>query len=67
MQDDPLRGREIIYEYFPYGQYVRVSAMDAKTLTEVRVLCSRYSTETVMQNNARRRLAYVLRKKGYIS
>ena len=61
-----LAGREIIIEYYPVGQYVRVCAMDARTLTEISIQGPIDAPEETLKQNALRRLEYVLRKKGLI-
>ena len=61
-----LPGREIIIEFYPVGQYVRVSAMDARTLTEVSIQAPASASEEIMKYNALKRLEYVLRKKGVV-
>jgi hypothetical protein len=66
MTENLLRGREIIIEYFPVGQYMKVSAMDAKTLTEVVTQGPITAPEEVLKTNALKRLEYVLKKKGLI-
>lgn len=64
---DPLRGREVIIEFFPMGMYVKVSAMDVKTLTEISIQGAASMSEDYLKKNALKRLEYVLRKKGLIS
>ena len=64
---DSLAGREIIIEFFPNGIYVKVSAMDVKTLTEVSIQGAASASESYLKKNALKRLEYVLRKKGLIS
>lgn len=66
MVTTPLEGREIIFQYYQVGNYVRVTAMDVQTLTEVTITCPRGLREDVMQTNAMRRLEYVLKKKGLV-
>lgn len=66
MERDQLAGREIIIEYYPLGAYVKVSAMDIKTLTEVSIQGAAASPEHILKRNALRRLEYVLKKKGLI-
>ncbi|MCI5060066.1 MAG: hypothetical protein MRY79_03235 [Alphaproteobacteria bacterium] len=61
-----LAGREIIIEFFPVGQLVKVSAMDSATLTEISIQGPASAGEEVLQRNALKRLEYVLRKKGII-
>ena len=59
--------REVIIEFTPVGQVVRVTAMDTKTLTEIIISCPTGTPETIMKANAVKRLEYVLKKKGIIS
>ncbi|MCB1530120.1 MAG: hypothetical protein H6853_08065 [Rhodospirillales bacterium] len=66
MKDAPLRDREVIIEFFPVGNYVRVAAMDTKTLTEISIQGPKSASEEILKRNALRRLEYVLRKKGLI-
>lgn len=63
---NPLEGRAIIFEIIPIGTYVRVMAMDVATTTEVFIQGPATAMESVLKNNAMRRLAYVLRKNGVI-
>lgn len=62
-----LQGREIIIEYHPFGQIVRVSAMDTATLTEISIQGPASAGEETLKRNALMRLEYVLKKKGLIS
>ncbi len=62
-----LDNREIIIEFFPVGNIVRVSAMDTKSLTEISIQCPSNTPETILKRNALKRLEYVLKKKGLIS
>ncbi len=66
MTEDPLKGREIIIEFYPVGAYVRVSAMDAQTLTEASIQGPASAGEEVLKRNAVKRLEYVMKKKGLI-
>lgn len=66
MTDSPLRGREIIFEFFPVGNVVRVSAMDTQTLTEVSIQGPTSAPEAMLKANALKRLEYVMKKKGLI-
>lgn len=63
---DSLKNREIIIEFFPVGQIVKVSAMDAATLTEISIQGPKNAGENVLKQNALKRLEYVLKKKGII-
>lgn len=66
MSKEILQGREVIIEFFPIGQYVKVSAMDASSLTEVSIQGPANAPEEVLKRNALKRLEYVLKKKGLI-
>jgi hypothetical protein len=61
-----LEGREIIIEFYPVGQIVRVSAMDAQSLTEISIQGPASAGEETLTRNALKRLEYVLRKKAVI-
>jgi len=64
---DLLKGREVIIEFYPVGQFVKVSAMDTATLTEVSTQGPASAGEDILKRNALMRLEYVLKKKGLIS
>lgn len=66
MNKDILQGREVIIEYYPIGQYVKVSAMDVQTLTEVSIQGPVSASEEILKKNALKRLSYVLKKKGLL-
>lgn len=63
---DSLKKREIIIEFHPVGQIVKVSAMDTKTLTEISIQGPMSAGEETLKRNALKRLEYVLKKKGII-
>ena len=63
---DLLQGREVIIEFAPVGNIVRVSAMDVKTLTEAITQGPASAGEDMLKRNALKRLEYVLKKKGLI-
>jgi hypothetical protein len=63
---DILKGREIIIEFAPVGNIVKVSAMDVQTLTEVSVQGPASAGQEALKRNAIKRLEYVLKKKGLI-
>ena len=67
MSREILKGREIIIELRPVGAVVRVSAMDTATLTEAVIQGPASAGETVLKQNAIKRLEYVMKKKGLIS
>lgn len=64
---DSIKKREVIIEYFPIGQLVKVTAMDVKTLTEISIQGPKSAGEETLKLNALKRLEYVLKKKGIIS
>ena len=67
MKDSPLRNREILIEFHPVGNAVKVSAMDVQTMTEISIQGPKSATELTLKNNALKRLEYVLKKKGLIA
>lgn len=64
--NNPFAGREVIFEFFPVGHLVKVTAMDTKTLTEIVIQGPANASEEVLKRNALKRLEYVLRKKNLI-
>lgn len=66
MAENPLQGREVIFEFFPVGNVVRVTAMDTKTLTEISIQGPVGAPQETLKRNAMLRLEYVLKKKGLI-
>jgi hypothetical protein len=67
MTDNPFRNREVLFEIFPIGNLVRVTAMDVKTMTEISIQGPKSAPETTLKSNALKRLEYVMRKKGLIT
>lgn len=67
MTDNPFRNREVLFEIFPIGNLVRVTAMDVKTMTEISIQGPKSAPETTLKMNALKRLEYVMRKKGLIT
>lgn len=67
MAKEILNGREVILEYHQVGSYVKVSAIDAKSLTEISVQGPANAPESLLKRNALKRLEYVLKKKGLVS
>ena len=63
---DALRGREIIIEFHPVGNVVKVSAMDTQSLIEISIQGPANGQESILKRNALKRLEYVLKKKGLI-
>jgi len=60
-------GREVIFELFPVGNIIKVTAMDTQTLTEISIQGPKSAGEPALKANAMKRLEYVMRKKGLIS
>ncbi len=54
---------EVIYEFVRVGDYVKVSAVDPLSLTEVSIVGSPRADEETLKRTARRKLDYVLRKR----
>lgn len=54
--------RGIIFEFHRVGAYMRVSAMDPVTLTEVTISGPVTATQAQLQDLAKRKLAYVIKK-----
>lgn len=67
MSEDALKNREVIFEFAPFGPYIKVTAMDVVSLTEITISCPKGTAEAVLQKNALNRLAFVMRKKGLIA
>lgn len=63
---EKMHGREVIFEFRPVGNIMRVSAMDTASLTEISIQCPLSAGEAAFKKNALMRLEYVLRKKGAI-
>ena len=66
MSKELLQGREVILEFHPVGMYVKVSAMDTQSLTEISIQGAASASEPILKRNALKRLEYVLKKKGLI-
>jgi hypothetical protein len=66
MANEILKGREIIIEFHPLGQFVKVSALDVQTLTEASIQGPASAGEAILKINALKKLEYVMRKKGLI-
>lgn len=61
-----LNGREVIIEFIPVGQFMKVSALDVMTLTEISIQGPSSAPKSLLEQNALKRLEYVLRKNGVI-
>lgn len=66
LKNSPLANREVIIEFNPVGNIVRVRAMDVASLTEITIQGPKSAGETILQRNAIKRLEYVLKKKEII-
>ena len=56
-------GRDVIIEFHQVGDYVKVSAMDAATLTKISIVGDPSAGEAELTRIALRKLKYVLEKK----
>jgi len=63
---EKLQGREVIFEFRPVGNIMRVSAMDVASMIEVSIQAPVNAGELVFKKNALAKLDYVLRKEGII-
>ena len=61
---EKMNKREVIFEFYPVGSIMRVSAMDTATMTEISIQGPVNAGEAVLQKNALMRLEYVLKKEG---
>jgi len=66
MAEKPLN-REVIFEFQPVGNIMRVTAMDVESMTEITIQCPVSAGEEVFKKNGLMKLEYVLRKKGIIT
>ncbi|MFA5591952.1 MAG: hypothetical protein WC989_01380 [Micavibrio sp.] len=66
MSDEALKNREVIFEFFPIGPYIKVSAMDVASLTEISISGPATAGEEILKRNALKRLEFVMRKKGIL-
>lgn len=64
---EKMQGREIIFEFRPIGNIMRVMAMDTATMTEVVIQGPVNAGETTLKKNALLRLEFVLRRDGKIT
>ncbi|MBI5163297.1 MAG: hypothetical protein HY985_05270 [Magnetospirillum sp.] len=56
--------REVLFEMKVIGRFIKVSAMDAETLTEVSIVGNPGAGEAYLKAAALRKLEYVLSKRG---
>ena len=57
-----VRGREVIFEFRRIGEFVKVSAVDTATNTEVSITGSPRMSQAVLKQAALRKLRYVIAK-----
>ena len=57
-----LNERGVIIEFLPSGSYVKVSAFDPVTMTEVSIVGNPASGEAILRQTVLRKLKYVLEK-----
>ena len=61
------RGGEIIVEFFQVGAYVKVSAVDTATYTEVSIVGDPTRGEEALKRAAIRKLEYVMKRDGKLA
>ena len=64
---EKMQGREVLFEFQPIGNIMRVTAMDTATMTEIILQCPVSAGEATFKRNALMKLEYVLRKNGKIT
>jgi len=58
-----VRLAEILYEYHRVGNYVKVSAIDPASFTEVCIVGPASATQSALESLAKKKLIYVLNKR----
>ena len=66
MSEEPLKNREVIFEFFTIGPYAKVNVMDVATMTETTIQGPKATPQSLLQREALKKLEYVMRKKGLI-
>ena len=59
--------REIIFEFVPSGAYVKVSAVDPASTTEVSIVGDPAAGEATLKRIAEQKLRYVMERKGLLT
>ncbi|KZD09847.1 DUF6898 family protein [Oceanibaculum pacificum] len=54
----------VIFEFYPIGSYVKVSAIDPRTMVEVSIVGDPARGETALRHAAMQKLRYVLEKRA---
>lgn len=62
MKPDDVHLREVLFEFHQVGSYVRVSAIDPRTNTEITMVGDPNVGETALKQAAMRKLKYVIAK-----
>ena len=63
--DPAMAGRgDVIIEFYQVGAYVKVSAIDPVTLTEVSIVGAPEAGEEALSRTAIRKLEYILEREG---
>ena len=60
----PSEGHGVIFEMIAIGRYVKVTAVDTRTGTEVSIVGDPRRGEQALRNVAERKLRYVLKKRA---
>lgn len=60
----PSDGHGVIYEMIAVGRYVKVTAVDTRTGTEVSIVGDPRRGEHALRETAKRKLRYVMEKKS---
>ena len=66
MSKEILQGREVIIEFHAVGTFMKVSALDVASLTEVSIQGPASAGQEILKRNAVKKLEYVMKKKGMI-
>jgi len=53
---------EVLFQFIPQGNYVKVIAVDPNTNTEIIMVGDRRSGKKILERNAIQKLRYVIRK-----
>lgn len=62
-EQKPIRLREVLYEFIPVGNAVKVSAIDPVSGTEISIVGDPKAGQETLKRIARRKLEYVIAKR----
>lgn len=62
-----MAAREVLFEFRRIGAYVKVSAIDALTATEVSIVGDASAGEMRLKQTALKKLEYVMAKQGAVT